>query len=143
MSRLKERIENFNKAFDIYSDAVKEFDEKKVLTHMALVQAYEICFELAWKCLKDYLQQKGIDVNYPTEVIKEAFNKNTLKNGQLWIDMLQKDQKGTPSSSHLISIIVLNASNCFFSSSVIILYLPFYKHLVKPNLHNTRYFLHQ
>lgn len=88
MSRLKERIENFNKAFDIYSDAVKEFDEKKVLTHMALVQAYEICFELAWKCLKDYLQQKGIDVNYPTEVIKEAFNKNTLKNGQLWIDML-------------------------------------------------------
>ena len=79
---------NFNKAFDIYSDAVKEFDEKKVLTHMALVQAYEICFELAWKCLKDYLQQKGIDVNYPTEVIKEAFNKNTLKNGQLWIDML-------------------------------------------------------
>ena len=79
---------NFNKAFDIYSDAVKEFDEKKVLTHMALVQAYEICFELAWKCLKDYLQQKVIDVNYPTEVIKEAFNKNTLKNGQLWIDML-------------------------------------------------------
>ena len=88
MSRLKERIENFNKAFDIYSDAVKEFDEKKVLTHMALVQAYEICFELAWKCLKNYLQQKGIDVNYPTEVIKEALNKNTLKNGQLWIDML-------------------------------------------------------
>lgn len=88
MSRLKERIENFNKAFDIYSDAVKEFDEKKVLTHMALVQAYEICFELAWKCLKDYLQEKGIEVNYPTEVIKEAFNKNTLKNGQLWIDML-------------------------------------------------------
>ena len=34
------------------------------------------------------MQQKGIDVNYPTEVIKEAFNKNTLKNGQLWIDML-------------------------------------------------------
>ena len=88
MSRLNERIENFNKAFNIYSEAVEDFDEKKVLTHMALVQTYEICFELAWKCLKDYLQQKGIDVNYPTEVIKEAFNKNTLKNGQLWIDML-------------------------------------------------------
>ena len=67
---------------------------------MALVQTYEICFELAWKCLKDYLQQKGIEVNYPTEVIKEAFNKNTLKNGQLWIDML----KACNSTSHEYNI---------------------------------------
>ena len=88
MSRLSERIENFNKAFDIYQEAVGEFDINKVLTHMALVQTYEICFELAWKCLKDYLREKGIEANYPTEVIKEAFNKNTIQDGQLWIDML-------------------------------------------------------
>lgn len=88
MSRLTERIENFNKAFDIYQEAVNEFDINKVLTHMALVQTYEICFELAWKCLKDYLKERGIEANYPTEVIKEAFNKNTIKDGQLWIDML-------------------------------------------------------
>ena len=100
MSRLSERIENFNKAFNIYNDAVKAFDEKKILTHMALVQTYEICFELAWKCLKDYLQEKGIEVNYPTEVIKEAFNKNTLKDGQRWIDML----KARNSTSHEYNI---------------------------------------
>lgn len=100
MSRFKERVENFNKAFNIYSDAVKDFDRKRVLTHMALVQTYEICFELAWKCLKDYLQEKGIEVNYPTEVIKEAFNKNTLKDGQLWIDML----KARNSTSHEYNI---------------------------------------
>lgn len=88
MSRLTERIENFNKAFDIYQEAVNEFNINKVLTHMALVQTYEICFELAWKCLKDYLKERGIEANYPTEVIKEAFNKNTIKDGQLWIDML-------------------------------------------------------
>ena len=88
MSRFSERIENFNKAFDIYKKAVGEFDTNKVLTHMALVQTYEICFELAWKCLKDYLKEKGIEANYPTEVIKEAFNKNTIQDGQLWIDML-------------------------------------------------------
>lgn len=100
MSRLAERIENFNKAFEIYQEAVNSYDEVKVLTHMALVQTYEICFELAWKCLKDYLQEKGIDVNYPTEVIKEAFNKNTLEDGQLWIDML----KARNSTSHEYNI---------------------------------------
>ena len=88
MTRFSERIENFNKAFDIYKEAVNEFDTNKVLTHMALVQTYEICFELAWKCLKDYLKEKGIGANYPTDVIKEAFNKNTIQDGQLWIDML-------------------------------------------------------
>ena len=55
---------------------------------MALIQAYKICFELDWKCLKDFLRKNGIEVNFPTEVIKEAFNKGTLKDGQLWIDML-------------------------------------------------------
>ncbi len=88
MSRFTERIENFNKAFNIYQEAVKAYDPNKVLTHMALVQTYEICFELAWKCLKDYLKEKGIEANYPTDVIKEAFNKNTITDGQLWIDML-------------------------------------------------------
>jgi len=100
MSRLYERIENFNKAFNIYQDAVKDYDTTKILTHMALVQSYEICFELAWKCLKDYLQEKGIEANYPTEVIKEAFNKNTLKDGQVWIDML----KARNSTSHEYNI---------------------------------------
>ena len=88
MSRFTERIEIFNKAFNIYQEAVKAYDPNKVLTHMALVQTYEICFELAWKCLKDYLKEKGIEANYPTDVIKEAFNKNTITDGQLWIDML-------------------------------------------------------
>ena len=89
MSRFNEQVENFSKAFNIYQEAVNAFDTSKILTHMALVQTYEICFELAWKCLKDYLQEKGIEVNYPTEVIKEAFNNETIKNGQLWIDMLK------------------------------------------------------
>ena len=88
MSRLSERIENFNRAFEIYKDAVLEFQTEKILTHMALVQTYEVCFELAWKCLKDYMEENGTIVNYPKEVIKEAYNKQTLKNAQLWIDML-------------------------------------------------------
>lgn len=88
MSRLSQRIENFNKAFEIYKKAVEEFNTDKILTHMALVQSFEICFELAWKCLKDYLAENGIIANYPKEVIKEAFDKETLQDAQLWIYML-------------------------------------------------------
>ena len=54
---------------------------------MALVQSFEVCFELSWKILKDYLSTKGIEVYTPRDVIKTAFNSNIIKNGQIWIDM--------------------------------------------------------
>jgi len=89
MSRLHQRIENFNKTFDIYIQAIDAYQKNKsnVLTHLALVQAFEICFELGWKVLKDYLKEKGIEVFTPKDVIKEAFSSNIIKNGQIWIDM--------------------------------------------------------
>ena len=90
MSRLEERIENFNRAFEILNNAVKAYNQEKenILMHLALVQAYEVCFELSWKVLKDYLAENGLPVYLPKEVIKEAFNKNVIENGQIWIDML-------------------------------------------------------
>lgn len=88
MSRLKERIENFNKLFNIYQLAVKEFDWEKILSHMALIQAFEVTCELAWKVLKDYLFENGISVSLPKQVIKEAFNKNVIKDGQLFYQKL-------------------------------------------------------
>lgn len=96
MSRLNERIENFNKAFELMCEAVKEYkcDTKKMLYHLALVQSFEVCFELGWKVLKDYLNINGISVQLPRQVIKEAFNKEVIQNGQIWIDML-KDRNAT------------------------------------------------
>ena len=90
MTRISERIENFLRAFSIYSDAVAEYKKNStnVLNHMALIQSFEVCFELAWKVLKDYLNSNGINVYLPKEVIKEAFSAEVIKDGQIWIDML-------------------------------------------------------
>lgn len=89
MSRLKERIENFDRAYSIFFDAVNAYkkNNKDVLIQMALVQSYEICFELAWKVLKDYLLAKNIEVFTPKDVIKTSFNAQIIPNGQIWIDM--------------------------------------------------------
>ena len=91
MSRLKERIENFKKAFDILKRSIEAYnnDKKNDVIHMALIQSYEVCFELSWKVLKDYLLTKEIDVKFPKDVIKEAFSFDVIENGQMWIDMLK------------------------------------------------------
>lgn len=98
MSRLTERIENFNRAFDIYLQAVNAYNNERnnILTHLALVQSFEIVFELGWKVLKDFLATKDIQVYTPRDVIKEAFNVNILPQAQIWIDMAQDRN----SSSH-------------------------------------------
>ena len=89
MSRLQERIENFNRAYGIFTDAVQAYkgDTSAVLMQMALIQSFEICFELAWKILKDYLSVKAVEVFTPKDTIKSAFNAQIIMNGQVWIDM--------------------------------------------------------
>ena len=62
MSRLEERIENFKKAFELYQNMRNGYVADKVndTNRLAMVQSFEIVFELAWKVLKDYLYENGI-----------------------------------------------------------------------------------
>ena len=54
------------------------------------IQRFEYCFELAWKTMKDYLEQGGLVLSIvtPRQVLKEAFAAKLLDDGQVWIDML-------------------------------------------------------
>ncbi len=47
---------------------------------------------MAWKTLKDYLIYSGtaFDQITPRSVIKEAFAAKIIKDGQIWIDMLEQ-----------------------------------------------------
>lgn len=117
MSRLSERIENFKKAYNIFFDAIQAYnkDKNSVLIQMALIQSFEICFELAWKVLKDYLQQNGINSLLPKDVIKEAFSAEVIKNGQVWIDMINARN----STSHeynidKVNVIIKNISSNYY-----------------------------
>ena len=75
MSRLSERIENFNRAYTLFAMARDAYVSNKSndINKLALVQSFEIITELGWKVIKDYLASKGIDVYTPKDCIKEAF----------------------------------------------------------------------
>ena len=89
MSRLSERIENFNNAYRMYDLAHSAYtnDKKNDINRLAIVQAFEVVFELGWKVIKDYLAIQGIEKYTPRDVIKSAFSANILPNAQIWIDM--------------------------------------------------------
>lgn len=89
--RWKQRFENFEKALRLLREALVESDQHSILEIEGTVQRFEFTFELAWKTLKDYLEETGIPLSpgTPKNVIKEAFSVNIIQDGQLWIDMME------------------------------------------------------
>ena len=90
-----QRLENFKSANSNLwetQDCIKKEGLNKIYT-MALIQAYEISFELAWKTIKDYLEYNGKIVENPRSAIKEAFAEKLISDGQIWIEMMEARNK--------------------------------------------------
>ncbi len=117
MTRLSERIENFNNAYKLFETAQKSYinDKQNDIYKLAIVQASEIVYELGWKVIKDFLKTKDIETFTPRDTIKEAFAANILPSAQIWIDMA-KDRNA---SSHeynqdKVNLILENISTTYF-----------------------------
>ncbi len=90
-----QRFENFKKAnenLNQVAECIKNNGIDKIYT-MALIQAFEMAFELAWKTIKDYLEYNGTKTDTPRNAIKEAFSANLIVEGQQWIDMMEARNK--------------------------------------------------
>ena len=90
--RWEQRFQNFQKAFFNLKSAVDLHQERTLsdLETQGLIQAFEFTFELSWKVLKDYLQFMQVEVKFPRDVIKQAFQYELLDDGDVWMDMLEK-----------------------------------------------------
>lgn len=89
--RFKQRFENFEKAqttFDEMIMLIKSEPNNKAYK-MAVIQAFEMSMELAWKTLKDYLNYLQYNVQSPRDVIKQAFAIEIIENGEVWLSMLE------------------------------------------------------
>ena len=87
--RWKQRFQNFERTLLLLKNAA----EKNTLSDpekAGLIQIYEVTFELAWKMVKDYLEEKEVVVKFPKDTIKEGFAYELINDGDLWLDMLQK-----------------------------------------------------
>ena len=86
--RWKQRFVNFEKAFNLLKRVVAIKDPTEA-EKGGIIQFYEVCFELSWKTMKDYLESEGFIVKTPRETIKQAFQVGIIDNGELWLNALQ------------------------------------------------------
>ena len=86
-TRWKQRYQNLEKAFSSLEKALT-ISSVTELERAGLIKIYELTFELAWKTLKDYLEDQAIAVKFPRDTIKEAFKYDLIEDGELWLEML-------------------------------------------------------
>lgn len=55
----------------------------------ATIQRFEFSIELFWKLLKGILESQGVTVQYPKEVLKQAFKGHLIDHENLWMEMLK------------------------------------------------------
>ena len=85
--RWRQRFQNFQSAFRLLEEAIS-IDGPSEVERAGLIQFFEMTFELSWKLLKDYMEEKGFTVKTPRQVIKQAFQSEFITDGHVWIDAL-------------------------------------------------------
>ena len=86
--RWKQRFINFERAFKLL-ERTFALPTPSEAEKGGIIQFYEVCFELSWKTLKDYLESEGFIVKSPKQTIKQAFQMGIIENGELWISALE------------------------------------------------------
>jgi nucleotidyltransferase substrate binding protein (TIGR01987 family) len=86
--RWRQRFSHFQRAFQLLEQTLTIVQPSEA-ERAGLIQFFEMSFELAWKVLKDYLQEEGFTVVSPRDAIKQAFQVGLLEDGHVWIEALK------------------------------------------------------
>lgn len=98
---------------EIYS--YKEPYDNVVLT--GLVGLFEICFEQAWKMMKEILSDHGYGegaTGSPKLILKTAYAAGMIRNEELWISALQARNNVTHAYNEAVALDIVNAAKSEF-----------------------------
>jgi len=84
---LKDRLLELEKCLNKLEEALKA--PKNDISRDSAIKRFELCFELCWKVLKDFLNEEGIFCRSPKSCIKEAFSMGLLKDQKEWLFILE------------------------------------------------------
>ncbi len=88
---MKTKLENLKSqlrsAFERFKDVMQK--EKDEFIRDSAIQRFEFTFEISWKVMKAYLEEKGAkDLYFPRDVIRNAFRAGII-NSPKWLEMIE------------------------------------------------------
>lgn len=101
------KFENFCKALDnlrIVQDISEPYD---ILSLTGGVALFEICFEQAWKAMKEILADQGYSesaTGSPKQILKLAYSAGMIQDEQEWLVMLSSRNDATHSYNEEVAL---------------------------------------
>lgn len=87
--RWQQRFQNFNKTM-VHLEQAMQIKNPDWLQKAGIIQLFEMSVELAWKMLKDFLEEQGFqDVKSPKASVKKVFETGIITQGHEWMHLLE------------------------------------------------------
>lgn len=88
---VRTKRDNYLRAVQRLGEALEEYATNPTDTvRDGVIQRFEFTFDLAWKSLKEYMQDQGATtpLQFPKQVLREAYAAELIDDERLWLDML-------------------------------------------------------
>lgn len=85
------KFDNFCSALNNLEDIYRYNEPYENVVLTGLVALYEICFEQAWKAMKEILEYNGFEesaTGSPRQILKTAYKAGLIKEEKDWLDAL-------------------------------------------------------
>lgn len=113
------KFENFCKAIENIKVVATLSEPYDILTTTGCVGLFEVCFELAWKVMKEALTKHGYDegqTGSPKMILKLAFKATMISDEQNWLDMLDSRNNVAHSYNEEIALqIIKRTQQCYIA----------------------------
>lgn len=120
-----QRFVSFSKAFKQLEDAVILSKDRFLskLEEQGMIQAFEYTHELAWKTMKDFLEDKGNNGLFGSkDVTRAAFKLGLIENGEIWMDMIKSRNQTSHTYNEEIAVEIVNDIINHYFNTFMLLY---------------------
>ena len=107
------KLELFQKALDnlrLIENYAPPYD---VVTETGLVNLFSICFEQAWKAMKEILEEHGFDksrTGSPRMIIKLAYQAGMIKEEEGWLNLMDARNEVSHSYNEDVALSIIKKS---------------------------------
>ncbi len=86
--RWMQRLSNYKKSVQRLTEFIDKVDLNQ-MEEQGLIKAFEYNYELAWKTIKNFYEEQGeTGIQGPRDAFRIAFNRGTISDGELWMQMI-------------------------------------------------------
>ena len=111
------KVENFRRALKNLKEIETRQPPYDTITQTGMVSLFEICFEQAWKAMKEQLEISGYSehkVGSPRVIIKQAYRAEMIQDESLWLRALTARNNVAHSYNEAIALGIIKDSKASF-----------------------------